>query len=71
MARYGSQQWRDNISQAKRLRSAERRNRMLSLDGYRQQVAEERQHEVRPFRLDFETLADDAMVVTRPFGSER
>lgn len=68
MARYGTQEWRDNISLAKRLKSAERRRRMLSLDDYREQVTEERRHEDQPFRIDFETLVDDAMVLTRPFA---
>jgi hypothetical protein len=71
MARYGTQEWRDNISLAKRLKSAERRRKMLSLEDYREQVVEERGHEEQPFRIDFDTLIEDAMHVTRPFAGRR
>lgn len=70
MARYGTQEWRDNISLAKRLKSAQRRRKRLSLEEYRDQVVEERRHEEEPFRIDFETLVEDAMVVTRSFAGE-
>ena len=72
MAKYGSQQWKDNISLAKRIQSARRRHQIVSVEEYREEIVEQRKQietERAPrIRIDFESFEEESMQLTRPFS---
>ena len=72
MAEYGSQQWKDNISLAKRIQSERRRRQIVSVEEYREEIVEERrqieEERATRIRIDFESFEQESMQLTRPFS---
>jgi len=70
MAKQGSQEWKDNISRAKREKHEKLKEDATSVDQYQNEVMSRvSQKEGRRIPIDFDTIVDDSMKVIRPFSS--